>query len=40
MSCAPGPATGFSQILSDPGYIQKKGSHGVRGFRPLTLRSL
>ena len=36
--CAPGTARSFSQILSDRGYIQKKGAHrGVRGFSRLVL---
>jgi P4 family phage/plasmid primase-like protien len=38
--CTPGTAKSFSQILSDRGYIQKKGAHrGVRGFSRLVLQT-
>src|SRR5262249_49253321 len=35
---APGSNKSFTQALSDRGYIQKKGTGGVRGFRSLILR--
>src|SRR6516165_7879252 len=38
--CSPGSAKSFTQALSDRGYIQKRGTGGVRGFCRLVLRPL